>query len=306
MKCRFAVVTAAVAVLGFACTSRAYEYHLQGTLSTGKAATTLGEQFNADGTVSGQVYYYFRSCDRVCGPRYYYCGSGRWDGEGNLISTNLAGDGYYNSPSTHDYAFSNGTTACPINGSVLYDSSSTTPNAFTNNEQVYAVNGSSTTGRDTRGFGYLDTPRSHFTWGSASSCTFYPNGQYCFSPDYVAVPYTPPTSFQITITSDGDFPLNITSTIASVVVSGSYTQGTGTAAVKATGAANDCLSGPVAQGSTCVLGVTFDPSTIKCSASPYSYAYNDLFLALVSDAGNLPKWETIFTVEGAPGCGGGS
>jgi hypothetical protein len=274
------LAVAVLAMLGFACTSSAYEYHLNGKLSTGKGATTVGEQFNADGTVSGQAYYYFQSCSgRTCGPKYWYCGVATWDMQGNLLDSNLTGD------RTHDQQFSNGTVPCPINGAVQYTANSTTPLALTNNEQVYAANGPATTGRDVRGFGYVDVPASHYTWQNSGG--------------YLFVPYSQPTTFQVTLVSDGDLPLNISSTVANVASQGYYTVGTGTV----TSVAGDCLSNPVNPGSTCTLNVTFDPSTIKCTGSPYHYAYNNLAFALVSDAGNLADWSVVFTVSGTPGCG---
>src|SRR5437763_10884722 len=136
-------------------------------------------------------------------------------------------------------------------------------------------------------------PASHYTWGSASTCTFYPDGQYCFNGDYSFVPSTPSSSFQIAATSDGDLPLHITSVVVSVVVSGSATRGIGTATAMAP-------TDPVTPGSSFVLNVTFDPSTIHCTGS--SYGYNDLLLAPDSDAGNLVDWKTIFTVSGVPYC----
>lgn len=39
-----------------------------------------------------------------------------------------------------------------------------------------------------------------------------------------------------------------------------------------------------------MLNVTYDPTTINCTTSPYGYAYNHISLGLTSDAGNLPEW----------------
>ena len=268
-------IVLAVLLLGLACTSRAYEYRLQ---FQGRNAHAVGEQINSDGSVSGQASYFTQSCGRyICGPETWYCVDATWDAQGNLLTSAVVSTAV-----TQNRAPS----PCPVNGSVQYANGT---------EQVYAASGSSTTGFDTRGYGYIDTPASHYSWVTESGTQA--NGGYQF------IPFSPPSSFEVALVSDGDFPLNITSTIVSVIPSGSATQGTGTATVTATGAANDCLSGPVPPGSTCILTVTFDPGTIRCTASSYGYAYNDLFLALASDAGNLADWKTIFTISGTPGCG---
>src|SRR5215471_18249467 len=43
-----------------------------------------------------------------------------------------------------------------------------TPLQQTGTEIVYAVNGASSTGRDTRGFGFVNTPSSHYSWQTPS------------------------------------------------------------------------------------------------------------------------------------------
>lgn len=39
-----------------------------------------------------------------------------------------------------------------------------------------------------------------------------------------------------------------------------------------------------------MLNVTYDPTTINYTTSPYGYAYNHISLGLTSDAGNLLEW----------------
>lgn len=57
--------------------------------------------------------------------------------------------------------------------SALYTTSATTPvGTPANTEQVYAASGSSTTGHDTRGFGYVDIQASRFTWQSSNNATY--------------------------------------------------------------------------------------------------------------------------------------
>ena len=255
-----------------------YEYHLQNTLSTGRTGTAIGESFNADGTVSGSLNYFHQSCvSRTCGPKTYYCGTATWDAQGNLLNDSLTGN-----PATDP---TNGSTACPVTETVLYVTSAATPAGTPpNTEQVYAVSGLSRTGRDTRGFGYVDVPASHYTWQTV-------NGGYIVQSD---APFT----FDVVVANDGDLPLNITSTVTQVIVSGYYTNGTGTV----TSVTGDCLSGPTSPGSICTLSAAFDPTTIHCTGSPYGYGYNVLTLALASDAGNLPDWDTHFTITGVPMC----
>lgn len=278
MKCRFAVVAAAtVAVLGLAGTSRAYEYRLQftpqpptvGGINMG-GVTTIGEQFNSDGTVSGSISYWTQPCGvRICGAKTFHYLSGTWDTLGNLISTTP--------------------NQWPAQ-SPLYT---------TGTEQVYAASGQATTGHDIRGFGFLAYPASHYIWTGGATNLFAPFGpgvgDLAANGGYIVVPYTPPTTFQVELLSDGDLPLNITSTISQVTVSGYGTEGTG----KVTSVTGDCLTAPLAPGATCTLSVTFDPSTITASAST-GYGYNVMTLALASDAGALPDWSSHFTVTGIP------
>jgi hypothetical protein len=278
MKCRFAVVAAAaVAVLGLACTSRAYEYHLEFTPPTPTVGgtvysriITIAEQFNSDRTVSGSISYQQKQCGvRICGPVTTHYLSGIWDTLGNLISTT------------------------PVQWPAQ------SPLYVTGTEEVYAVNGPATTSFDTARGGFLSYPASHYTWTGGATNLFAPFGPGVSSlaadRGYIVVPYRPPTTFQVELLSDGDLPLNITSTISQVIVSGYGTQGIGTV----TSITGDCLTAPLAPGATCTLSMTFDPSTITAPAST-GYAYNVLTLARASDAGNLPDWSTHFTVTGVP------
>lgn len=51
-----------------------------------------------------------------------------------------------------------------------------------------------------------------------------------------------------------------------------------------------------------MLNVTYDPTTINCTTSPYGYAYNHISLGLTSDAGNLPEWLAQCTITGVTMC----
>src|SRR6266403_1136019 len=105
-----------------------------------RTASVIGMQFltNPDGTLSvqGNVKYYTQpsGCRYVC-PKTYYNFVGTWDALGNLISQTVG--------------------SLPAQA-VLY---------VNGNEQAYAQatapTGPSTTGFDSRGYGYVDIPASH-------------------------------------------------------------------------------------------------------------------------------------------------
>lgn len=243
-------------------------------------ATVIGEQFTLDASgkingVTGLIHFVTvpSGCRYVC-PRTNHDWTGTWDLGGNLLSTTQV--------------------AWTPQSQIGTGSSNTPVPARTNNELIYAqgvlANGNTvTTGEDTALYGYVDTVQSHYVWSQTTVPPENVSGHFY-------IPRTPPFVFSVSLTSDGDLPLNITSTILQVTVSGGYTNGTGTASYQPQ--PGDCLSGPVAPGTSCSIQIGFDPSTIISSGSPYGYAYNNLFLALASDAGNLPDWTVSFTISG--------
>lgn len=290
MKCRFTVVIAAVAVMGFACTSRAYEHKLQFTPYIpynpvwGNSLVVIGEQFTLDANnhmngVTGLIHFVTvpSGCRYVC-PKTNHDWTGTWDLNGNLLGTTPVA----------------WTPQQPI-GTAL----STTPTAGVT-ETIYAQgilpNGNAiTTGQDAYRHGYVDTIQSHFVWPILSS-GFPDTNPLESTPGHFVIPRTPPFVFSVNLLSDGELPLNITSTISQVTVSGSYTNGTATATYVPQ--PSDCLSGPVTPGTSCSIQISFDPSTIIGTASPYGYAYNNYDLALASDAGNTPDFFVSFTITG--------
>ena len=278
MKCRLAVVPGAVAVLGLACTSRAYEYQLQ----VPRKGFAVGEQFNPDGTVNGQFDYFTQSCQRyTCSPRTYSCLNGSWDAQGNLIASNLV---------KTIVTGSHGPDPCLVSGSVQYVASATTPAGTpANTEQVYAASGTSTTGHDTRGFGYVDVQASHYTWTTPQ----------CHSPGCgQPIPFAP-YNLTVTLQSDGDLPLNVESYTPTTDAGPAYYNKSGGTVSSIT---TDCSSA-VAPGSSCSFQITYDPTSI-CTSSSYHLAYSDLYLNTLTDAGNLGPWEESFTITGTPSCGG--
>lgn len=242
--------------------------------------TVIGERFNTNSSgnivsLSGSIHFTTvpSGCRYIC-PRTSHDWTGTWDLDGNLLSVAQTPWGAQQ----------------PIG-----IGSSTTPLAETNNEAIYAEgilpnNNVITTGQDALyRYGYVDTIQSHYTWSQTTIPVEYVPGHF-------VIPRTPPFVFSLSLMSDGDLPLNITSTIAQVTASGYYTNGTGTATYMPQ--PGDCLSAPVTPGTSCVVQISFDPSTIISTGSPYGYAYNNFSLALASDAGNLADFLVAFTITG--------
>jgi hypothetical protein len=113
---------------------------------------------------------------------------------------------------------------------------------------------------------------------------------------YAVIPYAV-YSITATLISDGDFPLAFEAASVAASASGFYTPAPGTAIVSAT----TCGSS-VAAGSTCSVTVSYNPKTIKCTGSPYGYAYTRIDLKLVTDAGANTDFTQGFTITGVPMC----
>lgn len=114
---------------------------------------------------------------------------------------------------------------------------------------------------------------------------------------YAVIPYAVYT-ITATLISDGDFPLDFDGATVTSSISGSYyTPSPGTAAVSG----STCASA-VAVGSTCSVTVSYNPTTIKCTYSPYGYAYTRIDLSLVTDAGANTDFTQGFTITGVPIC----
>ena len=150
-------------------------------------------------------------------------------------------------------------------------------------EIVYATSGASTTGLDTRNFGFVDTPSSHDTWQT-------PNGTYAAIPD-AAYPIT------ATLISDGDFDLSFAGATVGSQTFGTLTPTPGDATV-----ADTTCQSAVPTGTTCTVTISYDPTTIMCTYSPYGYAYPGIDLALATDAGANKDFTQRFTVTGVPIC----
>ena len=236
----------------------AYEYQLQFTPASGaRGLTVAGYQFSTD-TVVGDCSYYTATSGSGRGSRStttYHYNVCMWDLYGNLISLT------------------------PVSSPLA----APTPLQQTGTEIVYAVNGASSTGRDTRGFGFVNTPSSHYSWQTPSG-------------GYAVIPYAVYT-ITATLVSDGDFPLVYDGGSVIASVSGTYTPSPGTATVSST----TCPSS-VPAGSACSVTVSYNPTTIKCTGSPYGYAYSGIDLSLITDAGGSKDFTEGFTVTGVPVC----
>lgn len=234
----------------------AYEFHLQFPVPSGaRGLTVVGYQL-AGNTVVGNCSYSTtsacsgRGCHVITTYHYNTC---TWDLYGNLLSV-AAG-----APPAQAPLYTNGT------------------------EIVYAVTGSITTGRDSGGFGFVDTPAAHYSWQT-------PNGAYA------VIPYAP-YGVSATLVSDGDLAVNFGPASVVAQVSGTITPSPGNASISS----NTC-TGSLAPLSTCTVTVTYDPTAIACTASPYGYAYTGIDLSLSTNSGTNPDFTQKYTVTGVPIC----
>ena len=228
-------------------------------------------QFTPQGGAQGLVVagYEFNGRDVVGNCSYYVVTSGSGRG-GHSIRTN-----HYNTCTWDLYgnllSMNPGEPAIPQ------------PRSETGTEIVYAIEGTSKTGQDTRGFGFVSTPSAHYSWTTG-------NG------GYADIPYA---DYKVTanLISDGDFTLEVAGERVTTGISGTITPSPGTATVSA----KTCGSS-LAVGRSCSVTVTYNPTTIGCTGDPYGYAYTNLSLALVTDAGATIDFTEGFTVTGVPIC----
>jgi len=234
----------------------AYEYHLQFTPQSGaRGLVVAGYKFAGDTAVGNCSYYTVSACSgRGChGITTYHYNTCTWDLYGNLL---------------------NMTPGAPTVPKPLYQ---------TGTEIVYATSGTERTGADTRNFGFVSTPSSHYTWQT-------PNAGYAVIPDAVH-------SIMATLISDGDFAVDFTGSRVVPQTFGTITPSPGSAIISA-----DTCVGRVAPGATCTVTVSYNPKTISCTASPYGFAYTGIDLSLFSDAGTSTNFTERFTVTGVPIC----
>ena len=236
----------------------AYEFKLIFTPPGGaQGLTVAGYQFN-NNTVAGNCSYHTVTSGSGRGARStttYHYNVCSWDLFGNLISLT------------------------PVSSAPVAPA----PISTNGTEIVYAISGASSTGHDTRGFGFVNTPSSHYSWQTV-------NG------GYAVIPYAV-YSVTASLISDGDLALQYDGATVASSISGYITPAPGTASVTGT----TCGSA-VPSGSTCSVTVSYDPTTIKCTGDAYGYAYTKIDLSLVTDAGTNTDFTLGFTVTGVPIC----
>jgi hypothetical protein len=135
---------------------------------------------------------------------------------------------------------------------------------------VYATNAKGgTTGRDTRmpGGGFVNTPGSHYSWLTPNTHAVISRQQSAYST-------------VITLKSDGDAPLKITTLNASSLG--------GNAAAETT-----TCSGPIQPDATCSVTLTFDFTKLS---SPSGLAYDTLQIKVKSDAGVARDFIQSYTI----------
>ena len=244
----------ALVIVSFASAASAYEYPLQFSIpSNGRIISVAGYYFVNNTVVGDCSYYTVGACSgRGCHPPppTYYYNTCTWDLYGKLLST-IAG--------------------APPQPAPLYT---------VGTETVYA-SGFSTTGHDSRNFGFVATPSAHYSWQT--------NGGYADIPD---APYM----VQATLTSDGDYVLNLSNATVTPQIYGTVTPSAGNASI--TG--NSCQA--VWPGATCTITVTYDPTAIVCTASPYGFAYTGIDLSLTTDSSVNTDFIERFTVTGVMIC----
>jgi hypothetical protein len=237
--------------------SFAYEFHLQfPTGSNARGLSVIGYQFDGS-TVTGDCSYYTVSAcsGRGCHPiTTHYYNACTWDLAGNLL------------------------------GVVTGEPPAQAPLYTVGTEVVYAVSGSGTTGRDTRGFAFVDKPAAHYSWQTA-------NGAYAVIPD---APYLVSATF----VSDGDVELSLSPPSVAAQIYGTVTPSPGAATIVGT----TCQSS-LPPNATCTVTVSYDPTAISCTASPYGYAYTGIAVSLSTNSPAGMDFTERFTVTGVPICG---
>jgi hypothetical protein len=121
---------------------------------------------------------------------------------------------------------------------------------------VFAENGGEYTGTDAKlpEHGFVNTPGSHYTWVTSTNAAVLHDFVYTFA---------------VTLRSDGDGPVDITSLNPHAALG------------KVTLKSSTC-EGEIKVGSTCVIGVTYDPTGITSATGAVADTFR---IAVVSDAG---------------------
>ena len=232
-------------LFSFLCFSKvaaAHEYALQFTPNPGyRGLVVAGYMFDGSTVVGNCSYYTVHS------------GSGRGGGYRTFTT-------YYNQTCTWDLTGNllSVTPGAPATPPVLGTDGTRT---------IYASNGTSTAGSDSALFpnhGYVDTPNPHYTWG----------------------PFTPPTgptaqTVTLTLASDGDLPLDITTVSETTALASSQMLAT------------DCVA-VLAPGSSCSIAIYYDPTR---PASPTGLMYDTLTVTVESNSPQAATYSSRFTIR---------
>ena len=235
--------------------AHAHEFKLQFTPQAGaRGLEVAGYEFRGEEVIGNCSYYIaLAGAGGSQGLRINHYSTCTWDLFGNLISI---------------------IPGAPIAPQAVSESGT---------EIVYAFSGTSKTGRDTRGFGFVNTPSAHFSWKTVSGSR-------------AVIPYSVHT-LTATIVSDGDFALKIEGAKAATAIIGTITPSSGTARVSA----STCGT-LLAVGATCSVTVSYNPTPIRCTPDAYGDAFTLIDLSLVTNAGASEAFTESFTVTGVPIC----
>ena len=216
----------------------AYEYPLTFTPNPGARGLVVAGYAIVGNTVTGNCSYSINHAGSGRGARgstTYYNQTCTWDLYGNLLG------------------ITQGAPAVPA------------PMYVNGTQTVYGTGANGVyTGSDTAlpmpNQGFVNTPGSHYTW---------------LTPNAYKVIHQVPHSLTVTLSSDGDVPLNISDVAVSALHG------------KATLTGGTC-TGEIAVGATCAGTVTYDPSSL-CSP-PTGLSYDTLNISVTSDDGQATEF----------------
>jgi len=225
----------------------AYEYKLQFTPNPGaRNLVVAGYEFNGDTVVGNCSYITVHS------------GSGRGGGY-HTVTT------YYNQTCTWDLTGNLLSVAqgAPTAPSPLYTNGPLTVYAEDGNGDFTGVD--STPGLS----GFVNSPGSHYSWLTSNAHQVIDQKRYTFT---------------ITLQSDGEAPLNVSS-VTSNVTSGKLGRKTTT------------CSGEIPVGQTCDVTIIYNPTRL---CSPTGLAYNTLTVNMASDAPVNTPFTQSYTIVLTP------
>ncbi len=223
----------------------AYEYPLQFTPNPGAQALSIAGYAFSGNTVLGNCSYYT-----------VQSGSGKGGGYHPTKT-------YYNQTCNWDQ-FGNLLSVTPGLMTVP-------PPLYVNGTQtIYAINSNGdSTGVDTNlphGGGFVNTSGSHYTWTTPNAYAVLQQMRY---------------TFVISLLSDGEVPLNVSSVSATALAAIARVQST-------------TCKGQIPVGSACSVTVIYNPLLLR---STTGLAYDTLTVNVVSDADQVPAFVQSYTIQ---------